>query len=255
MAKPKTGRAVANYDEKWAQQATEAKKGFEAPTGKFISLKGGKMTYGGANIPNNEFNAVVLGAVYENQYFDPEQPYDSESPQSPICYAFGHEKECKDASPHENSPTPQSDACAGCDHNEFGSAEKGKGKACNNRMRLALITEDELENIATAELTFLKVPVMSVKNFQKFVTDAEKIHGRPYYGVVCRIFLEDDDKSQFRVVFEPTDKIDGDPDAVKERHEAVMKEIDFPYPEVVREPAPKKAAKKGTGKKPKFAAR
>jgi hypothetical protein len=34
---------------------------------------------------------------------------------------------------------PQSDLCKTCEHNQWGSADKGRGKACQNRRRLTMI--------------------------------------------------------------------------------------------------------------------
>lgn len=243
-----TGTAMTKWDEEFAKQAVEASKGFEAPTAKFISLKGGKMSFGGATIPGNEFRCVILGAINENQYYDPEQPYDPDTPQVPICFAFGVEKD--KMAPAETCSDPQSEGCKGCPNNEFESAERGRGKACKNVLRLALITEDEVADIATAEVTYLKVPVMSVRNWGKYVDQLKKVIHRPYYSVVTKISLEEDDKSQFRVLFEWEANVDADPSGLKSRHQAVMEAIDFGYnaPEKREKPV-----KKGKEKKQKFA--
>lgn len=52
--------------------------------------------------------------------------------------------------------------CADCPHNEFGSAEKGKGKACKNMRRLYILT-------ASTPIPFvLSLSPTSIANFQRY---------------------------------------------------------------------------------------
>ena len=76
---------------------------------------------------------------------------------------------------------------------------------------------------------------------------------RPPFGIVSRVSLVPDTKTQFKVVFEPlekcSDKIMG---SIMERVEEAKATIDFPYQlEQEEEPAPRRsrAAKKPAAKK------
>lgn len=244
MAKVKaTGKALVKWDEELANLAKTSTKGMDLPTAKFISLKSGKLSFAGAAVPGNELRAVILGWVHENQYYD--EDYDPDVPQVPACYAFG--KEADEMAPHEKSPRPQHDTCAGCPLNEFGSAEKGQGKACKNVLRLALIAESDLEDLGSAEIVYMKIPVMSVKNFliyaKKKVAESAK---RPYWSVVTTITVEPDNKSQFKVVFDTAEMIEDSElfGPLKELWEKTMEGIAFPYQIQERKEKPKKDLKK-----------
>lgn len=244
MKKQSTSKSLVKWDEELANLAKTSTQGMSLPTAKFISLKGGKISFGGAAVPDNELRAVVLGWVHENQFYD--EDFTTDSPQSPACYAFGTDQ--TEMMPHEKAPRKQNDSCAGCPMNEWGSAERGNGKACKNVVRLALIAESDLENLDSAEVTYLKLPVMSVKNFMLYAkkTVAEAL-GRPYWAVVTSITTEPDDKSQFRVIFSVGDKIEDSElfAPLKALWEKTMEGIDFPYPDAVdRQEKPKKSGVK-----------
>jgi hypothetical protein len=239
MAKKQTGKALVKWDEELANLAKDSAKGIELPAGKFISIKSGKLSFAGAAVPGNELRAVIVGWTHENQYYD--EDYDPDVPQTPACYAFGTEKD--EMEPHSQCARKQCEQCARCPMNEFGSAEKGKGKACKNVLRVALIAENDLEDLSSVEVVYLKVPVMSVKNFLLYAKQkvAETIK-RPYWAVVTTIGVVPDDKSQFRVTFDVGELIEDSSlfGPLKELWEKTMEGIDFPY--VVQERAGKKKA-------------
>lgn len=247
------GKSLVKWDEELANLAKDSTKGMDLPSAKFISLKSGKLSFGGAAVPDNELRAVILGWIHENQYYD--EPYDADVPQTPGCYAFGVEAD--EMAPHEKALRPQNDSCASCPLNEWGSAERGDGKACKNVLRLALIAESDLEDLSTAEIVYMKVPVMSVKNFlmyaKKKVADTIK---RPYWAVVTSISVEPDNKSQFRVNFEVAELIEDSElfSPLKDLWTKTMEGIDFPYVASERKEKPAKKAKVAD-KKTKFARR
>lgn len=240
IKKKPTGKDLVKWDEELAGLAKASVKGMDLPSGKFISLKSGKLSFGGAAVPGNELRAVVVGAVHENQYYD--EDYDADTPQTPGCYAFGVETD--EMEPHEKAPRRQCERCAGCPMNEFGSAERGQGKACKNVMRLAMIAESDLEDMSAAEVVYMKVPVMSVRNWMAYaskkVADTLK---RPYWAVLTSIKVEPDPKSQFRVVFDVAEMIEDSSlfGPLKELWEKTMEGIDFPYQVVEKTEKPKKA--------------
>jgi len=250
MVKKTTGKSLVKWDEQLANLAKDATKGMDLPTAKFVSIKSGQLSFAGAKMPGNELRAVILGWVYENQYYD--EDYNPEVPQTPGCYAFGTDHDTM--APHANAERPQAEACAGCPLNEFGSAENGKGKACKNVVRLAMIAENDMEDLDAAELVYMKVPVMSVKNFTMYAkkTVAQAL-GRPYWAVVTQITVEPDSKSQFRVNFTVAEQIEDSDlfEPLKDLWEKTMEGIAFPYPkaEAREKPEPK------TTKKSKFTRR
>lgn len=260
MAK-KTGTSIAKWDEELARQA-EAAAGMEASVaaGQFFSLRGGQLTYNDAPLPGNQVAVVILDAVLENVYY--EGAFDPDSPQSPTCFAFGRDE--KTMAPHETvveAGQQQHDACAGCAHNEFGSADKGKGKACRNTRRLALLSagslnertgefepEDNLEHFKNSQVAFMKLPVTSIKAYAAFVKQIAGTLKRPPHGIFTRIRVVPDPKTQFKVTFEALGLI---PDpimgAVMDRHKETGEVIMFPY-QLEDEDAKPKAGKNGKAK-------
>lgn len=249
MAKAKQpGKALVKWDEEFAKLAKDSTKGMVLPTAKFLSTRSGKLSYGGADVPGNQLRAVIVGWINENQFYN--EDFDPNAGHVPACYAFG--TDIDDMTPHAEASEMQSESCAGCPLNEWGSDEKGKGKACKNVIRLALIAESDLEDLASAEIVYLKVPVMSVKNFALYAkkTVAEAL-GRPYWSVVTEISVVPDPASQFKVTFTVADKIeDSDLFApLKALWEKSMETIAFPYPQPEAVERPKKGKKPAKGAK------
>lgn len=250
----KSSTAVTVWEQQMASAAAKQAQA-EKPSGMFkqVSLRGGILSVDDTALPHNELRAVVLMGVPENQYYD--GPYNPNVVQTPVCYAFGDpdaDNPEDGMRPHEKSRTPQGDAnglCAACWANQMGSAEQGRGKACKNVRRLALVTEDALESAAAledAETRALKLPVMSVKNWGKYVHKlADEIH-RPSWGVITLIKVVPDAKSQFRVTFAFEELITFDQDlydAMQTKLKPLSSEMTAPYPDLTEEAA----APKGRG--------
>lgn len=78
--------------------------------------------------------------------------------------------------PAENCSKKQSDYCEGCPQNEFGSDDRGKGKACKNMKRLHLIMEDSM---LPRRLT---IPPTSIRAIDTYLTQLVD-RGLPYRAV------------------------------------------------------------------------
>lgn len=231
MAKKTTGKEIVNWEEKFAGMAKDATTKMEVTTAKFISIRGGKLTYGGADVPNNELRCVVLAYTLENQYYVGR--FDPNTPQVPSCYAFGLDKD--EMMPHESATDKQNDNCATCPLNEYESDPKGgKGKACKNVIRLALIAESDLEDLDNAEIVYMKVPVTSVKNFLAYAKkQIGEVIKRPFWSVITQIKVEQDDDTAVKVYFTLAEKIE-DSDLftpLKDMYDTNTESVGFPYPE------------------------
>jgi hypothetical protein len=243
-AKGKTGTAVAKWDEELAALAQKA-KGLEDSVGggNFISTRSGRLSYNGAEIPGNAMNVIIVDHILENHYY--EGRFDPDTPQSPVCFAFGEDED--DMVPHDKSVTPQCGDCKSCPMNEFGSADTGKGKACKNIRRLAVIAEDGMDDIEGATLAFFKVPVTSVKAWAGFVRQVADTLGRPPLGVITEISVVPDAKSQFKVNFKVVEKIeDGDVlQALLAKRAQAATELVVPYSPPAEDEAPQARGRGG----------
>jgi len=217
-----------------------AKMEESSATGTFFSTKGGHLSFNDNRFPNDEMAVIIVDHVLENILFD--GAYDPEEPKGPVCFAFGRDE--KTMSPHEVVEDKKCDTCYACPlggRNAWGTAEKGKGKACKNIRRLALISAGTFdkdgkftphpdEQFSTNPLAFLKIPVTSTKGYAAYVKQLQSTLGRPPYGIFTRISLVDDDNDQFHVQFEALSKV---PDklmtTVITRHQEAEGAIEFPY--------------------------
>ena len=240
-----TGTAVINWEEELAKQA-EAAAAAEPVTGggQFFSIKSGILQFDGQPLPGNQACVIIVDAIYENVFYGEE--YDPDSPQGPTCFAFGRADD--EMAPHElvvagkGTFEAQHEECEGCPMNEWGSASRGKGKACRNTRRLALLPAgtydnkgnldvfDDLEHFQKTALAYLKLPVTSVKGYATFVSQTAAVLKRPPHAVLTRVSVVPDPKTQFKVLFEALDKVPNELiPTLMERHQGAKALIDFPY--------------------------
>ena len=248
--KPTPGKALVKWDEEFANLSKETSKGIKSSEGKFISFKSGRMSFAGQDIPDNEIRCVIIGWTHHNAYYG-DEPFDPSNPQTPVCYSFGDEEE--DMEPHADSPDKQCGSCAECPFNQFESAGRGrKGKACKNTFRLAIIAEDDLQDLDNAEIAYASIPPKSLRNFSNYLAkDLRKVE-RPHWAVVTTMSVEPDAQSQFKIMFKCEELIE-DSDLfgpLKELWLKTKEDIGFPYQE--REAPPPKT-RGGKGKPAKFA--
>lgn len=236
-------KEIVRWDDELAKQA-EIAAAMEANTSsnQFFSIKNGTLSWQDSPLPNNEMAVIILDFILENIYY--ENSYDPDVPQSPTCFAFNRNED--DLEPHavvrEAGQNQSTALCDSCEHNKFGSANKGKGKACGNVRRLAMIPAGQVardkrfelfedsNHYNTAQIGFMRVPVTSVKGYSAFVKKISNVFKRPPFGVITQVSVVPDQRTQFKVTFEPLEKV---PDTIMsiimKRHEEVMSTIDFPY--------------------------
>lgn len=254
MAKAPTTKAVANYNDRLAALASKAvEQEANVGGGSFISTKGGHFGFNGGIVPGDKMNVIVLDHVSENCFYDGAR-YDPDNPSSPACFAFFRTED--EAHPHEKSESPQCDDCKSCPQNVFGSADTGKGKACKNIRRLALITEDGMEDIANATVSFLKVPVTSVANWAGYVNSLNTSLKLPPVAVITEMSIVPDPKTQFKLKFRLVEQIEDNDviGALLDKMETVEKDLTHPYTpnseRTEQAPPASKAARGGRGAPP-----
>lgn len=244
-------KEVTKYDEQFAQMAQQY-AGTERAGGDFLSTKGGVLTFDGEALPGNQMCVILLDIVRERTYYTTKYSADADQNLPPVCYAFGRSDE--EMAPHASMQAdltyfqPQHHECMTCPMNEWGTADTGRGKACSERRRMAILPAgyyvpkrgsrdfdlhmfDEIEHYQTADIAFLKLPVTSVKDYARYVTQLSSSHRRPPLGVITRVYLEPDPKTQFRVKFEMLELLPDDMfETIMERHEEAKNSIVFGYP-------------------------
>jgi hypothetical protein len=235
--------AIVSWADKLAGFAKEAAKE-EKATGTMVTCRSGQLMIAGQPVAGNKLSVVIIGSIYENAYYSDD--YDSDNPKSPTCFAFAKTEEA--LVPHEDSAKAEHDKCKGCQYNEFGSADKGKGKACKNIRRLAMISASPLnaETVQSGEVALMKLPVTSVKEWTKYVQTLNLAHKRPAFAVITELGAVPDPKTQFKITFTFKGLIEDDlVGALVERHQTVYDLMAIPYAQNTEAPAePKKVVSK-----------
>lgn len=254
VTKPKETNVVS-WDQELAKHAVKTQKA-EASTGSSnkFSTKNGVLSLNGNPIDGNKMDVVIVDYNFLNTYY--EGAYDADNPEPPVCFAFGdpdvEDDEIVTMEPHADAKEPQHENCHGCEHNVFGSAEKGKGKACKNSRRLALVPADQLKSakqFAEYDAAFLQLPVTSLKAWGGYVKLLAS-RGLPPFGVVTEIKVQSDNKDQFHVLFTAKDKIPNPiGPAVIAKRAQVRDALYRPFTYVEAEEKPKAKVKVGGKKK------
>lgn len=235
-----TSTALVSWEDQLAKEAEVAAKMEESSAGgQFFSVKGGQLSWGGNPFPNNEMAVIIVDSIFETVYY--EGKYDPDEVQGPTAFAFGRVQE--DMTWHENSREDfAGQLCSESEVCKWGSADVGKGKAARETRRLAMIPaghfdkngdfemiEDE-DHFANTQIGFMRLPVTSVKGYASFVKQVAGTLKRPPYGIITKVKVVPDPKTQFKVLFEPIMTIPDDfMEVVVERHNEAMSIIDFPY--------------------------
>jgi len=204
---------------------------------KFISFKGGNIIIDKKVVPNAKTEVIVLGLLTERSYFPGD--FDPDVRQSPACYAYANMEEDEDEmSPHEEAKDPQSESCADCQWNKFGSANKGRGKACRESIRIALLPAQK--NLAKADIWHARIPITSVPAFKDFANTILEA-GQPLYSVVAELSVVPDVKSFFKINWTPKKPLGADDREIAySKAKTAVANIAFPYPDFEEEEQDKK---------------
>jgi hypothetical protein len=186
------GQEVATLASMLAQDAADVaatEKGSTFPT---LSIRDKKFAIDGLELPNpKQTTVIILQAAFENAYY--EEGFDPDSPAPPDCYAVGYDEAT--LAPPEDLETKQHDTCAGCPKNEWGSAEKGKGKACKNQRKLALISADAINDgpggVAKSTVVVLRIPPTSTGPYSKYVKRLANLLKLPPYAVSTTLSFDE----------------------------------------------------------------
>ena len=201
---------LTNYDEMLAKLAKKATK-VEKPTTSAIGVRAGVLNYNGNAVPQNKLECIIIASTHANAYY--EDAFNPNDIKSPVCYAYSPDPDEVEMVPHPKSSKPQSDKCETCPMNQWGSDPKGgRGKACKNTRRLAIIPADvTAADVQTAEVATLNLPVMTVsKMWTPYVHKLATLYQRPPLAFKTVIGTKPDPKSQFLITFDDAGPVDAE---------------------------------------------
>lgn len=271
------GTEIANWDEELAKYA-QAAAASEANAGSGLqsfSLKAGVLSLDDNAMPNNEMAVVILDHCFENVFYL--EDYDPDNPSSPSAYALGHDEEelrwSEDSIAElDDEEKIAGELCSDTSIDQWGSADKGRGKACRNLRRLLMIPAGTInkktgefdmvtdeDHYKAAKAVFMKLPPTSTTNWSNYVKQLNNSLRRPPFAVATRIKVVPDQKTQFKVTFEALEEMPAQLfGTLLKRHKDAevlimqpydMSEREAPAPKPQRRAASKTTAKKGNAKK------
>lgn len=194
------------WDEELAKSATEVAS-LETPKLANFSFRAGVLAYQGVALPGNKVECIIVASGFVHRLYA--GAFDADNPQAPICFALSLTGE--DMVPHEAAAEPQSDKCETCENYKWGSAEKGRGKACKAGRNLIAIPKSALENgVAKAEMGKMTIPVTSVRGWANYVNALATQYRRPPWAMLTEVSIVPDVKTQFQVKFNATGMVENE---------------------------------------------
>jgi len=216
------GTAVLSIQEQIAQQLArqnETAQGLRS-SGSYIGFKNAQLKVDGISIPDNQLNVRVLAVIHERAWYP--KDFDADVVQVPDCYALDSD------APHDQASNPQSDACDICEMNKWGTAPRGRGKACRESARVIVIPSNV--PLASAQMYTAKVPVTSLGTVQSFTSrcnQANKLSGE----FVTKLSVVEDKKTFFKVHLTPVEcTAEMDMAALLKAQDAAYQLAMTPYP-------------------------
>lgn len=206
--------------------------------GNALSFAKGVITAGGVRI-GNELSIIPLVPQFERTYYDTQ--YDPDRPASPACYSYDGEK------PHEKSASPQAKSCDVCPLNAFGTDIRGKGKACKEGMKLALVAADQARDADAAKSAPIYIAKFSVLNTKDVAPTIQAMYaqGNVPFQFTCKLTAHPDERRQVINTLEVVgvNEDEAQLNALMARAEAAEELLAQPYPEPqegTAKPAPNK---------------
>lgn len=183
LTKPKaTSGAVATIQDRLRAQAAAISSKVAPASGISITCGGKEFKMPDGRKTRDPIELVVVDFLSANTFYD--RPFDKENPCPPACFAIGDNP--LELVPSDASPAKQADDCASCPMNQFGS--NGKGKACGNGRKLAVLPPDAHEE---TPLWLLNVSPTSLRSFDGFVRGVANTMGMPPVAVVATVSFDE----------------------------------------------------------------
>jgi hypothetical protein len=189
------GTEITTLQERLALQLEKQAAASQAmrTTGSYISFKNATLKVDGQTVPNNTADVRVLAAIGERSWYP--EAFDADVAQVPACYALDSDEY------HPDSTDPQSETCAECKWNKWGTAVNSrgvpaKGKACREGARIIVVPANV--PLKSAPMYTAKIPVTSLNTITAFTSrcqQAQKLSGE----FVTTLSVTEDNKSFFKV--------------------------------------------------------
>lgn len=156
---------------------------YETPSALRITTTNKKFTLPNGVSTTEPINLIVLD--YRNVRTLYSAAYNPNNHQLPKCYAIA--KSIDELQPSDSVEAPIAANCANCPKNEWGSDPAGgKGKACKNSVRLAVIPADlgGEKSVAETDIYALDVTPTGLRNWNALISRLDMAERHPMEVVV-----------------------------------------------------------------------
>lgn len=158
----------------------------------------------GETVLPDPLNVIVVAEALQHVYYDSKYVPGEKKP--PACFAVGPATDAGDKVMHAHPTSPNIQGgtdnhdCVGCEMHKWGSAEKGKGKACTTNRQLAVVMADDpaFENGGELKYAILSISPTGLSPWGKFVQGLAGILKRPPHGVVTQFSFNKKDPVEQR---------------------------------------------------------
>lgn len=204
---PKPVAPVADWRTVAGERVVHAKKSLAVmPTGggNWLSFRDtGKFVIGNEE-RGSELDIVILEHATEFSYFD--APYVEGQKSAAACYSLDNEN------PHPEAPRKQDGGkgCAHCPHMQMGSDERGRGRACKVKGRIAFIMADEvrdIDSIMAAPIYFATPSTLNSIPMRSYLLANDR-EDSPIFAKRTHISISPGGKAKYSLKWERTATID-----------------------------------------------
>jgi len=160
--------SLASIKAEMKKELANLRGSVQVPSSNKISLDGKVFTLPDGRSSQGPLTAVILDHRNFNTYY--EGTFNRANIKRPACFAIS--PQIADIAPSPNSPKKQAENCHDCENNQWGSAPTGgKGKACKNQVRIAIIEPDC--DVRTAEPMIIIVSPTGLSSYSTMIRELE----------------------------------------------------------------------------------
>jgi hypothetical protein len=155
------------------------------------------------NSPLTYLDVVIVGmSPYTSKLYFGSDAFNDETASGPICSSI------RGDAPDPGVSMPQAKACPICPHYGWGTGRNGRGKACQDNKRLAVMLMPKMTakmlGAPLLEPVFFKVPPASLTSLTLYA-DNLMHQGLPYEAIVTRMTFNP--QKQFEILFEAVEAL------------------------------------------------
>lgn len=183
--------SAADIKKKLAEDLAKQQEKTQASSGKSLSITQKKKFKAPDGSETDSRTVVIIDFLTANLFYD--RIYDPNNPVPPACFAISITPE--GGIPSAKAPAPQGDDCASCPQNQWESGPRGKGKACKNSRRVAVVFPEDLDKGDEAIMVMSVAPT-SLRAFDGYVNKLAREGVLPCMVTTELSFSEDSDFPQ-----------------------------------------------------------